>query len=59
MLATRLFNRSVYLRELLPQDLKVEIECLTRKEAVAADIRDIISLHFEAQRRPNVNDVEG
>jgi uncharacterized protein (DUF2252 family) len=32
MLATRLFGCSVFLRELLPQDLKLEIERLTRDE---------------------------
>jgi uncharacterized protein (DUF2252 family) len=34
MLATRLFDRSVFLRELLPQDLKLEIERLTFDEAM-------------------------
>jgi uncharacterized protein (DUF2252 family) len=34
MLATRLFGRSVFLREVLPQDLKLEIERLTREEAM-------------------------
>jgi uncharacterized protein (DUF2252 family) len=34
MLAARLFGRSVFLRELLPQDLKLEIERLTRDEAM-------------------------
>jgi uncharacterized protein (DUF2252 family) len=34
MLATRLLGRSVFLRELLPQDLKLEIERLTREEAM-------------------------
>jgi uncharacterized protein (DUF2252 family) len=36
MMATRFLNRSVFLRELLPQDLKLEIDQLTRDEAVAA-----------------------
>jgi uncharacterized protein (DUF2252 family) len=36
MLATRLLDRSVWLRELMPQDLKLEIDQLTRAEAVSA-----------------------
>jgi len=36
MLATRLMERSVWLRELMPQDLKLEIDQLTRQEAVGA-----------------------
>jgi uncharacterized protein (DUF2252 family) len=35
MLATRIFGRSVFLRELLPQDLKLEIDRLTCDEAMA------------------------
>jgi uncharacterized protein (DUF2252 family) len=34
MLSARLFGRSVFLRELLPQDLKLEIDRLTRDEAM-------------------------
>jgi uncharacterized protein (DUF2252 family) len=34
MLATSLFGRSVFLRELLPQDLKLDIDELTREEAM-------------------------
>ena len=34
MLPARLFGRSVVLRELLPQDLKLEISKLTREEAM-------------------------
>ena len=34
MLATKLLDRSVFLRELLPQDLKFEIEHLTPEEAM-------------------------
>jgi uncharacterized protein (DUF2252 family) len=34
MLATRMLHRSVFVRELLPQDLKIEIETLTRDEAM-------------------------
>src|SRR5580704_16879984 len=34
--AARLLDRSVFIRELLPQDLKVEIESLTTKEATRA-----------------------
>jgi uncharacterized protein (DUF2252 family) len=36
MLAARLFHRPVFLRELLPQDLQLEIEHLTRDEAMKA-----------------------
>jgi uncharacterized protein (DUF2252 family) len=36
MLAARLNDRSVVIRELLPQDLKLEIEQLTHAEAVHA-----------------------
>jgi len=35
MLATRLLGKSVFIRELLPQDLKLEIERLPRDEATA------------------------
>lgn len=34
MLAARLLGRSVFIRELLPQDLKLEIETLSRDEAM-------------------------
>jgi uncharacterized protein (DUF2252 family) len=33
MRAVKLMNKSVFVRELLPQDLKIEIEKLTREEA--------------------------
>jgi uncharacterized protein (DUF2252 family) len=36
MLAERLLDRPVFLRELLPQDLKLEIDRLTREEAMKA-----------------------
>jgi uncharacterized protein (DUF2252 family) len=36
MLAARFLSRPVVLRELMPQDLKLEIDRLTREEAVAA-----------------------
>ncbi len=36
MLATKLLDRPVILRELMPQDLKLEIDRLTREEAAAA-----------------------
>jgi len=36
MLAVRLFDKSVFIRELLPQDLQLEIEQLTRDEAMKA-----------------------
>lgn len=35
MVATRLLGRAVFVRELLPQDLKLEIERLTRDEAMS------------------------
>jgi uncharacterized protein (DUF2252 family) len=36
MIAARVLNKSVFLRELLPQDLKLEIPQLTREEAMRA-----------------------
>jgi uncharacterized protein (DUF2252 family) len=36
MLAARFFDRAVFLRELLPQDLQLEIEHLTREEGMKA-----------------------
>jgi uncharacterized protein (DUF2252 family) len=36
MLAARFLDRSVFLRELLPQDLKVEIEEIGQQEAMQA-----------------------
>ncbi len=33
---TKLLNKSVFLRELLPQDLKLDIECLTQEESMNA-----------------------
>ncbi len=36
MLAARFLGRAVFLRELLPQDLQIEIERLTRDEAIKA-----------------------
>lgn len=36
MMPARLLNHSVFLRELMPQDLKLEIDQLTREEAVSA-----------------------
>jgi uncharacterized protein (DUF2252 family) len=34
MRATQLFGRSIFIRELLPQDLKIELETLTREQAM-------------------------
>jgi uncharacterized protein (DUF2252 family) len=34
MLATRLLGRAVFIRELLPQDLKLEVDALSRDEAM-------------------------
>jgi len=36
MLAAKFFDKSVFIRELLPQDLQLEIEQLTRDEAMKA-----------------------
>jgi uncharacterized protein (DUF2252 family) len=36
MVAAKLLNRSILMRELLPQDLKLEIEQLTKEEAMKA-----------------------
>ena len=36
IMPARLLNHSVFLRELMPQDLKLEIDQLTRDEAVSA-----------------------
>jgi hypothetical protein len=36
MIAARLLDKPVFLRELLPQDLKLEIPQLTREEAMKA-----------------------
>jgi uncharacterized protein (DUF2252 family) len=35
MLATEVLGKSVFIRELLPQDLKLEVESLTREEALS------------------------
>jgi uncharacterized protein (DUF2252 family) len=35
MIASQLLGRSVFIRELLPQDLKLEIDALSRKSAIA------------------------
>jgi uncharacterized protein (DUF2252 family) len=35
MIATRFLDTGVVLRELMPQDLKIEVDRLTRKEAMA------------------------
>ena len=34
MRALELFGRSIFIRELLPQDLKIELETLTREQAM-------------------------
>jgi hypothetical protein len=36
MTATKLLRRSVVIRELMPQDLKLEIDQLSREEAVSS-----------------------
>jgi uncharacterized protein (DUF2252 family) len=50
MLATRLMDRSVVVRELMPQDLKLEMETLTPDEAVHA-ARYLASIVGEAHAR--------
>ncbi|MEI9931815.1 MAG: DUF2252 family protein [Rhizomicrobium sp.] len=50
MLASRLMNRSVVIRELMPQDLKLEMETLTPEEAVHA-ARYLASVVGEAHAR--------
>jgi uncharacterized protein (DUF2252 family) len=50
MLAARFLDRSVFLRELLPQDLKVEIEEIGQKEAMKA-ARYLASVVGEAHAR--------
>jgi len=50
MLAARLLDRSVVVRELMPQDLKLELETLTRDEAVRA-ARFLASVVGEAHAR--------
>ncbi len=51
MLATRLLGRGVFMRELLPQDLKLEIEQLTRAEAmnVADYLAQVVGLAHARQ----------
>lgn len=36
MLAAKLFDRDIFMRELLPQDLKIELDTITCAEAMAA-----------------------
>jgi uncharacterized protein (DUF2252 family) len=51
MLAARVQGKSVFLRELLPQDLKIDIEHLTQDEAmeVAAYLGNVVGLAHGAQ----------
>ena len=50
MMPARLSGRSVFLRELTPQDLKLEIDQLTRDEAVGA-ARYLVSVVGAAHAR--------
>jgi uncharacterized protein (DUF2252 family) len=50
MLAAKLLGKPVVLRELLPQDLKLEIDHLTRKE-IAASARFLASVLGKAHAR--------
>jgi uncharacterized protein (DUF2252 family) len=56
MIATRLLNRSVFIRELLPQDLKVEVERLTHEEALAASryLAGVVGAAHGRQMEPHV-----
>ena len=44
MRAIQLFGRSIFIRELLPQDLKIELETLTREQAmnIARFLADVV-----------------
>lgn len=56
MLASRLQARPVFIRELLPQDLKVEIEQLTHKEALAVSryLAGVVGAAHGRQLEPSV-----
>jgi len=57
MMAARLFGRSVVVRELLPQDLKLEMDKLTCKEATAAArlLAGIVGKAHAGQMEPSVS----
>jgi uncharacterized protein (DUF2252 family) len=54
MLAAKLLNKAVFVRELLPQDLKLEIEHLSRDEAmgVAAFLAQVVGRAHSRQLTP-------
>ena len=54
MLAARMLDRAVFIRELLPQDLKLELETLTRDEAmeVARYLASVVGLAHGRQMSP-------
>jgi uncharacterized protein (DUF2252 family) len=54
MLSTKLFGRSVFLRGLMPQDLKLEIDRLTRDEAmkIAGYLASIVARAHGRQMDP-------
>ena len=56
MMATRLLNRAVFIRELLPQDLKVEVDRLTHAEALAAGryLAGVVGAAHGRQMEPRV-----
>jgi uncharacterized protein (DUF2252 family) len=56
MIAARLMNRSVFIRELLPQDLKVEVDRLTHEEALAASryLAGVVGAAHGRQMEPRV-----
>jgi len=58
MIAARFLGRSVVVRELLPQDLKLEMDQLTRKEATAAArfLAAVVGRAHARQMKPAVRD---
>lgn len=61
MLASRLLGRPVVMRELLPQDLKLEIDQLSRKEAVEAAryLASVVGQAHASQMDPAARDAWG
>ena len=54
MMAARLLDKAVVVRELMPQDLKIEIDRLSRQEAI---VRALSGQHSWSRARP-ANDIE-
>jgi uncharacterized protein (DUF2252 family) len=59
MCATNLLGNSVFVRELLPQDLKLEIEALTREEALSVAEFLAYTVGLAHARQLNSTDREG